>query len=143
VAPTTQHAYAAMVSFTLPWLNPKHWEDVRAAEHLLLAERHGLESARNQALYLVRDAAARVEAAQHGFMIIDRDLLPEALQSFQASRALFASGQGDAVALLDAFRSYLDVRLSRAKAMAQVESSLADLERAAGVGRPLKDVSHE
>jgi outer membrane protein, heavy metal efflux system len=143
MAPKTQHAYAAMVSFNLPWISPKRWDEVRAAEHRLAADRRALESAHNQALFLVRDAAARVEAAQNAFTIVDRDLLPEALQSFEAARALFAAGQGDAVALLDAFRSYLDVRLARIKAMAQIESSLADLERAAGLGRPAKDVPHE
>jgi outer membrane protein TolC len=143
VAPRTQHAYGAMVSFNLPWLNPKRWEEARAAEYRVVADRRAFESARNQALFLVSDAAARLEAAQTAFAIIDRDLLPEALQSFQASRALFASEQGDAVALLDAFRSFLDVRLARVKAMAQLEMSLADLERAAGIGRPLKDRPHE
>ena len=132
--PSPTHAYAAMVSFNLPWLNPKHWDDVHVAEHMLAADRRALESARNMAQYQLRDAVAHVIAAQQSFVIIDRDLLAQATQSFQAARADFAAGTGDAIGLLDAFRSYLQVRLDRAEAIAKLSSSMADLDRAIGRG---------
>jgi len=135
MAPATQHAYSAMVSINLPWLNPRHWEDLREAEHTLEADRRALDSVRNVSLFQLHEAAAKLKAAQESFAVLDRDLLPQAVQSFEASRAGYSAGQGDAVALLDAFRSYLQVRLDREKALARVESSLADLERAAGLGR--------
>ena len=40
----------------------------------------------------------------------------------------------DAVGLLDALRSYLDVKIERARASARLMQALADLERAAGGG---------
>jgi outer membrane protein TolC len=134
-SPTTQHAWSAMVSFTLPWLNPRHYDEVSEAEHTLAADRKAFESVRNTAFYQLRDTAARLKAAQDSLAIIERDLLPQALQSFEASRAAFSSGQSDAISLLDAFRSYLDVRLQREHALARVQSSLADLDRAAGGSR--------
>jgi len=130
--PAPQHAYSGMLSITLPWINPKHWEDVREAEHTLLADRRALESVRNVSLYQLHDAAARLSAVRQSLAIIERDLLPQAQQSFEATRASFSAGQGDAVALLDSFRSYLDVRLQHERALAVVEMSLADLARAAG-----------
>ena len=132
-ADMTQNGYGAMVSFNLPWINPKRWEDVSEAEHTLAADRHTVESQRNLALYQLRDALAKLEAARQSLSIIDRELLPQSMQSFESSRSAFSSGQGDAIGLVDAFRSYLAVRIDRARALARVQSSLADLDRAAGL----------
>ena len=64
--------------------------------------------------------------------IIDQDLLAQAKRSLEATQAGYAAGQGDAVALLDALRTYLQVRIERVQALAALASSQADLERAAG-----------
>jgi len=50
----------------------------------------------------------------------------------KACLAEYAAGRGDAAALLDALRSYLQVRIERVRALAELASSQADLERAAG-----------
>ena len=96
------------------------------------AERHALESTKNTVRYELRDAAARVDSARQSFTIIDQDLLAQAKRSLEATQAAYAAGQGDAVALLDALRSYLQVRIERVQALAELASSQADLERAAG-----------
>lgn len=126
------HAYGAMVSVSLPWLNPRHREEAREAEHARSAEEHALESAKNAALYELHDAAARVEAARQSLGIISRDLLPQARQSFEAAQSGFAAGQGTALALLDSLRSYLQVRVEESRARARLEMAVADLERAVG-----------
>jgi outer membrane protein TolC len=126
------HAYAAMVSINLPWLNGRHRDEVREAQHALAADVRAFESARNAALYEVRDASARLAAAQQSFRIINGDLLPQARQSFEAAQAAFAAGQGDALGLLDSARSYLQVRLEHVRALTRLSSSFGDLERAAG-----------
>jgi outer membrane protein TolC len=127
-----QHAYGAMVSINLPWLNGRHRDQIREAEHALAADIRAFESARNVALFDVRDAQARLKAAQQSFRIIDGDLLPQARQSFEASQAAFAAGKGDALGLLDSARSYLQVRVEHARALARLGSNSADLERALG-----------
>ena len=131
-APDTQNAWSAMVSITLPWLNPRHREEVREAEHNVAADKLALASARNAALYQLRDALARYEAARQAFAVIDKDLLPQAQQSFEAAQSAFASGQADGLSVLDALRSYLQVRLDRTRALARLQSSLADVDRAVG-----------
>jgi outer membrane protein TolC len=135
IGPAPRHAYGAMLAINLPWLNPKHWDDLHEAEQTLAADRYALESARNVSRFQLRAAAARVKAAQESFAVLDRDLLPQAQQSFEASRAAYSAGQADALALLDALRSYLQVRLDREKALARVGASLADFARAAGQRR--------
>jgi cobalt-zinc-cadmium efflux system outer membrane protein len=130
--PDTHHGYGAMLSLNLPWLSGRRRDQVREAEQTLRAEQHALESTRNAIRYEVRDAAARFESARQSFAIIDQDLLAQARRSLEATQAGYAVGQGDAVALLDALRSYLQVRIERLRALAELASSQADLERAAG-----------
>jgi multidrug efflux system outer membrane protein len=127
-----RNAWSAMVSFSLPWLNPRHREEVREAEHMALADRQALASARNAALYQLRDAVARYEAARQTFTVIDKDLMPQARQSFEAAQSAFAAGRADGLSVLDALRSYLQVRLDRVRAIARLQASLADVDRAVG-----------
>jgi outer membrane protein, heavy metal efflux system len=131
-APDVQNAWSASLSITLPWLNPRHREEVREAEHTVAADQRALESARNAALYQLRDALARHQAAQRTFAVIDKDLLPQARQSFEAAQSAFASGKADGLSVLDALRSYLQVRLDRTRALARLQSTLADVDRAVG-----------
>jgi outer membrane protein TolC len=127
-----RHAYSAMVAINLPWLSGRRRDEVREGEHTLQAERAALESTRNAVRYELRDAAARLESARQSFTIVDQDLLAQAKRSLDATQAAYASGRGDAVALLDALRSYLQVRIERVRAQAELASSQTDLERAAG-----------
>lgn len=127
------HAYGAMVGINLPWLSARHSDEEREAEQTIAADRHALESTRNTVRYQLRDAAARVESARQSFTIIDQELLAQARRSLEATQSAYAAGQGDAVGLLDALRSYLQVRIERVRALAELASSEADLERAAGV----------
>jgi len=71
-------------------------------------------------------------ALAQSFTIIDQDLLAQAKRSLDATEAAYAAGRGDAIALLDALRSYLQVRIERVRALAELASSQTDLERAAG-----------
>jgi outer membrane protein TolC len=131
-ATDVRNAWSAMVSVSLPWLNPGHRDEVRAAEHAHLAETQALMAARTTALYQLRDALARHEAARQSFQVIDHDLTPQAQQSFEAAQSAFAAGQADGLSVLDALRSYLQVRLDRARALARLEATLADVDRAVG-----------
>ena len=128
----THHGYGAMVAINLPWLSGRRRDEVREGEQAVQAEQHALASTRNAVRYELRDAAARVDSARQSFTIIDQNLLAQAKRSLEATQAAYASGQGDAIALLDALRSYLQVRIERVRALAELASSQADLERAAG-----------
>lgn len=129
----TRHGYGAMLSMNLPWFSGRRRDEEREAEETLRAEEHVLASTRNAVRYELRDAEARVAAARQSFAIIDQDLLAASQRSLDATQAAYAAGQGDAMALLDALRSYLQVRIERLQALAEVASSQADLERAAGL----------
>jgi outer membrane protein, heavy metal efflux system len=126
------HAYGVMAMMNIPWLSPGKRDAVRAAEESLRAERHALESVRNVVAYEIRDARARYDAARSTFTIIDRDLLPQAQRNFEAANAGYTAGQGNAIGLVDALRSYLDVRLDRVRAVVHQATAAADLTRLAG-----------
>jgi len=129
---TVRHAYGAMVSINLPWLSGRRSDQIREAEHALAADIRAVEVTRNNARFEARDALARMTAAQQSFRIIDQELVPQARQSFEAAQAAFSAGKGDALGLLDSARSYLQVRLDDARAIARLGISVADLERALG-----------
>lgn len=118
-----------MAGVTLPWLWGRSGSDEREAERLLAADRAALESARRLARFQVRDAKTRLDAARDSYDILDGQVVP---QWRQAAQAAFAAGGADALSVLDANRSYLQVRLGRGRALARLHAALADLQRAAG-----------
>jgi outer membrane protein, heavy metal efflux system len=126
------HAYGAMLMLNIPWLSPARADAVRAAEATLVADRHALTSVRNVIRYQVRDARARHAAARSTLAILDADLMPQAKRNFDAAYATYAAVQGDAIGLVDALRSYLDVRLDRIRALVHLTNTAADLARATG-----------
>lgn len=130
--PDFHHAYGAMVGINLPWLSGRHRDEEREAEETVEADRHALESTKNVVRYELRDAAARVDSARQSLSMIDQDLLAQARRSLEATQAAYAAGEGDAVGMLDALRSYLQVRIERVRALTELASSQTDLERAAG-----------
>lgn len=130
------HGYGLVLSMSLPWLNPGRRDAIEAAQQAALAERHALESVRTTLRYEIADARAKHRAAEALFAIVDRDLLPQARRNYDAARAGYAAGQSDAIALLDALRSYLDVRLDRVRALVHLEMTAAELERVAGAPVP-------
>lgn len=125
--------YTLMAGMTLPWLWGRRSSDVAEAEHLHAADQAALESARRAARLQVRDAKSRLDAAREAYDILDGQVVPQWQQAAQATQAAFASGQAaDALAVLDANRGYLQVRLERVRALARLHGALGDLERAAG-----------
>jgi len=126
------HNYGVTFSMSLPWLNPRYGEEVRAAEARVAAEQSALSSSWDQARYELFSALERLKAARESLTILDRDVLPRAEQSFESARAVYRGGQADSLSLFDAIRSLFDVRIERERALARVETALADVERAAG-----------
>jgi cobalt-zinc-cadmium efflux system outer membrane protein len=126
------HAYGAMLGVSLPWLTSRYDDQVRAAEAALATEQSARSSIQNAADYELFEATGRMNASRESLTIIERDLLPQAQQSFDAAQAMYRSGQGDSMAMLDALRTWLQIRIERERALALLEMAIADVERAAG-----------
>jgi outer membrane protein TolC len=127
------HGYGAMVSMSLPWLNPRRRDEVKAAERTGAADRNALRAQQTAARFQLRDADVKLRAAREALALIRDKVLTDARRSFESSQALFQSGHGDVTPVLDAARNYLQVRVEEIRAVAELESSRADYARAAGL----------
>lgn len=125
-----QHTYGAMVSMNLPWLNPGRTEEAKAAQHRLSADKDALETTRLMARYEVRDAQMRMRAAWASYEVLDGDVVLQAQRNLDTARSMYAAGQSDASALMDAARILLEVRIDRVRALAHLQEAAADLNRA-------------
>src|SRR5260221_4072489 len=133
--PTQQahNAYGAMVSMSLPWLNPGHRDEVKAAERTSAAERSALRAQQAAARFQLRDADAKLRAGRETLALIHDRVLSDARRSFQAAQAAFQTGHADVTPVLEAARNYLQVRVEEVRALADLDSSRADYARAAGL----------
>lgn len=129
------HTYGLMLGANLPWLNPLYADRQREAEALLAADRRAKENLANLLRQELREALVRVQTLGRTRHLIHTELLPQARQSFDAARAAYAAGQGEASALVDALRTLLEVRLEEHRTLAQLAAAEVELERA--VGRPV------
>ena len=128
--------YGAMFMINLPWFTGKHGADVAKMEHTVRADQAAAETARNKALYEVRDAYFRVESARRSLILFKGELMPKSAQSAEVSRANYEKDKASFLDLLDAERSLRDVKLKYSQALVQYEMAVADLERA--VGQPVR-----
>lgn len=126
------HAYGAMVTMSLPWFSRGHRADVREAEHLLAADRRMAEAVDSETAFELHDAIARLAAAQASLSVIERDLLAQAHRSLESAQASYATGQTDLLSVLDALRSYFQIRLEHSRARSRVMAQVADVEFASG-----------
>lgn len=125
-------AYGIMFSINLPWFTGKHGAEVARLDHTLQADRAAVETARNKALFEVRDSYLRVEAARKSLILFKGELVPKSTQSADVSRANYEKDKTSFLDLLDAERSLRDVKLKYSQALIQYEMAVADLERAVG-----------
>jgi outer membrane protein TolC len=130
---STHHGYGAMVSMSLPWLNPRRRDEVKTAERASAADRSALRAQRAAARYQLRDADAKLGAAREVLALLHERVLPDARRIFESAQAAFQSGHGDITPVLDAGRNYLQTRIDEVRAIADLETSEADYARAAGL----------
>jgi outer membrane protein TolC len=128
-----RHAYGAMVSMSLPWLNPGRRDEVKAAERAGAADRSALRAQQAAARFQLRDAAAKLRAARETLQLIHDRVLADSRRSFESAQAAFQSGQGGVTPVVDAARNLLQVRVDEVHAIAELDSSRADYDRAAGL----------
>ena len=129
-------AWGLMFSINLPWFTGKHGAEVAKLEHALRADQAAVETAKNKALFEVRDAYYKVEATRKSLVLFKGELVPKSAQSAEVSRANYEKDKASFLDLLDAERSLRDVKLKFSQALVQYEMAVVDLERA--VGRPVR-----
>lgn len=129
------HGYGAMVSMTLPWLNPAKSAAERAEARNVTAAQEQAASVRLTVEYEMVAARERYRTAREVQALVEGRSVPVARRSYELAEQTYGTGKGDLTVLLDAWRAYLLARLDQARAVAQVDIAGADLDRAAGAGR--------
>lgn len=126
------HNFSLMVQISLPWLNPKHQDEIKAAEAAVSADKTAKKSLEDAILLQAQEAIVRYQGARASFELIDATLVPQAKKTFDALLANYGAGGGDSLSVIDALRTWLQIRIDRNRALAQVELAIAEVERSIG-----------
>jgi cobalt-zinc-cadmium efflux system outer membrane protein len=133
--PEFTYGWRAGVAVTLPILTT-HRAGVLVEQTILdqlIAQRQAVET---RVAGDVTAAATAAEAGRQTYVRYRDVILPQAQQVEQLAQDSYQLGQTGIAALLQALQTARDVRLRALDAVAQAQSSLADLERAIGAPLP-------
>ena len=132
--------YGAMIAMTLP-LPFKYRRDAALDEaHARLAGEEAMRRrAEDRTAAAVKRALAALEAAAAERELLAATHLPQAEQSFAASREAYVAGNLDFTALVDSLRTIESTHLEHHEAAAAFEKAYASLETAVGGELPREE----
>ncbi|MFP5236418.1 MAG: TolC family protein [Acidobacteriota bacterium] len=120
-------------SMTLPWLNRrKHSAEIAEAQARATEQDAELADLRIAAFGQIQDARVQAEAAQKLARLYQNKLLPQAEATLQSSVIAYENDKTDFLNLLDSQMTVIDVDLSWAQAVADLDARMADVELATG-----------
>lgn len=141
-----RNTYMAELSVTLPWLNRgRHNAEIAEASALVAAEKAEYESRRAAIFAEIQESLVRARVAQRLVGLYRDTLRPQAQAVLKATLAAYQADRTDYLNLLDSQNTTLGVELDYIRAVSDLETRMADLERAAGAPllRSLKTSSSE
>ena len=137
-----RNTYMAELSVTLPWLNRgRHDAEIAEANADLSAERAEYDNQRALVFEEIQEALIRAQSAKRLVDLYSQTLRPQAQATLKSTVAAYQADRTDFLNLLDSQNTTLEVELDYYRAATELESRIADLERA--VGAPLTRDGHE
>jgi len=131
-----RNTYMAEVAVTLPWLNRgRHDAEIAEAQADLSADRAEYENQRALVFEEIQEALIRAGSAKRLVDLYSQTLRPQAQATLKSTVAAYQADRTDFLNLLDSQNTTLEVELDYYRAASELESRIADLERA--VGAPL------
>ncbi len=126
-------AVMASVSVNVPiWFGKLNAEE-REARKRLDQSRATANDVRNSVQADVQSAWVRAQLSHDQLLLYRQTLVPQAEQSFEATRAGYESARSNFIDLLDSERALLALRLGEVMSQADLARAMAQLERAVGV----------
>src|SRR5436190_15572952 len=123
----------AGLSFTIPWVNPsKYSAAVRESRANLAAAEQGFEREQKEALRLLRDQLAKIEAFHHHVEVFGDKLVPQAQQAFEATRLSYESGKATFLDWISAQGNLRDIEAMGREHLAHYQMAVAELEAVIG-----------
>ncbi len=137
-----RNTYMAELAVTLPWLNRgRHDAEIAEAQADLSAEKAEYDNQRALVFEEIQEALIRAQSAKRLVDLYSQTLRPQAQATLKSTVAAYQADRTDFLNLLDSQNTTLDVELDYYRAASELESRIADLERA--VGAPLIRDGHE
>ncbi len=132
-----RNAYMAEFSIELPWLNrQKHDGEVRQAAITIDLRHAEMDAQQSRARLEIQQALTKVLTAQKRLVLYRDTLKPQAEATFHASVAAYQNDRAEFLNLIDSQNLLLDIQTATFKAAADMDTGLADLERAIGAPLP-------
>ena len=125
--------FAVHFGFSVPLWTGRIDAAVAEKEGLLRASRRQLDNARNRVAAQLDDALERLRSRVVLATLFDDTIIPQAQQTYEVSRASYASGTSDFLDVIDNWRKWLTFTIQYHRLLGEVETSAADLEQAAGL----------
>ncbi|HYL13676.1 MAG TPA: TolC family protein [Terriglobales bacterium] len=131
-----RNTYMAELAVTLPWLNRgRHNAEIAEAQATLAADKAEYDSQRAIVFQEIQEALVRAQSAKRLVDLYRDTLRPQAQATLKSTVAAYQADRTDFLNLLDSQNTTLEVELDYYRMASELESRLADLERA--VGAPL------
>ncbi len=126
--------WSASVGMSLPWLYrvDKVDQEVEAGAARRAAAELDLEAMRNQLMARIEELVIETRREVEQLALLETGLLPQAEGALASSRAAYATGQVEFLALLDNQTNLHNLQLQRLRLMADHEADLAELEYTVG-----------
>jgi outer membrane protein TolC len=129
--------YMAELSINLPWLNKrKHDAEIAEAKTMTEMTRSDYAMQRSAVMLEIQQALVRVQSAQRSLELYRGTLRPQAEATFKSAAAAYQHDRTDFLNLIDSQNMLLDVESSYYKTSAELDTRLAELERAIGTALP-------
>jgi outer membrane protein, heavy metal efflux system len=128
-----RNTYMAELSVTLPWLNRgRHDAEIAESQAQITEEQAEYDYQRSVAFQEIQEALVRARSAKRLVDLYRDTLRPQAEASLKSAVIAYQTDRTDLVNLLDSQNTTLDVELAYYRSVSELESNLADLERATG-----------
>jgi len=129
-----RNTYMAELAVTLPWLNRgRHDAEIAEAQADLSADKAEYDNQRTLVFEEIQEALIRAQSAKRLVDLYSQTLRPQAQATLKSTVAAYQADRTDFLNLLDSQNTTLEVELDYYRAASELESRIADLERAVGV----------
>ncbi len=124
--------WEVMFELSIPLQQASRRAQEREAQAMLSAARSRKEASANQVLADLSENLSALDAARRTETLLATRLLPQAELTYKAALASYENGKIDFATLLDAQRQIRMAKQNQAKAQAQAQTRLAEIERLLG-----------
>jgi outer membrane protein TolC len=137
-----RNTYMTELSVTLPWLNRgRHDAEIAESQATEAEKQAEYDYQRSMVFQQIQEALIRAQSAKRLADLYRNTLRPQAEASLKAAVSAYQADRTDFLNLLDSQNTTLDVELAYYRSASELESNLADLERATGVPLSRQSVS--